>query len=66
MELSTTWEATDYATTKELLKILCNPKVHYHIHKSPFTGPYPEPDQFSPYLSKIHLNIIHPLTSFPL
>jgi hypothetical protein len=34
--------------------------------QEPFTGPYPEPDQFSPYqpsyLSNIHFNIINPPT----
>jgi hypothetical protein len=33
----------------------------------PFTGPYPEPGQSSPYrpiLSKIHFNIIHPPLSW--
>jgi hypothetical protein len=35
--------------------------------QDPSTGPYPEPDQSSPYhpiLSKIHFNIMHPHTSW--
>jgi hypothetical protein len=35
--------------------------------QDPSTGPYPEPDQSSPYqpiLSKIHFNIVHPTTSW--
>jgi hypothetical protein len=66
-EPSPSWEAANCAATQELPSILWNPEVHYPFHKSPFTGPYPEPDQCSPYhpiLSKIHFNIIHPPTSW--
>jgi hypothetical protein len=34
-ELSPSWEAANCAATQELPSILCNPKFHHRVHKSP-------------------------------
>jgi len=66
MEQSPSWEANRFSASKEIPRILWNPKVHYRIPNSPIC-PYPEPARSSPpptsYFLKIHLNIIFPSTS---
>jgi hypothetical protein len=68
MELSPFWEAANCAATQELISVLWNPKVRFRVHKNPPLVPIPS--QIDPiytipsYLSKIHFNIVHPLTSW--
>jgi hypothetical protein len=63
MELSPSLEAASRAVTEEILSILVNSKVQYHIQNSPPL--VPTQIQISPvhttpfYKSKIHFNVIH-------
>jgi hypothetical protein len=34
MEQSPSWEATRFTASQEISRILCNPKIHYRLHKS--------------------------------
>jgi hypothetical protein len=68
MELSPFWEPASCAATRELPSILWNPKIHYRVHKNPpvvliLTQINPV-HTTSSYLTKTHLNIIHPPSSW--
>jgi hypothetical protein len=64
MQQSPSWEANRFSATKEIPRILWNPKVHYPIHKrSPPVNILRHIDQVHTptcHFPKIHLNIILP------
>jgi hypothetical protein len=68
MELSSSWEAVNFAATQEPPSILWNPKVHYRVQKSPPLVPILSPIIPIHTIQSISLrsifNIVHPTTSW--
>jgi hypothetical protein len=50
MQPSPSWEAASRLATQEFPNILWNPKGHYLCSEDPYTGPYLEPHESSPYI----------------
>jgi hypothetical protein len=66
MDLSPSCEAASRSPTQEFTNTLCNPKVHYLVHKNPALVPILfriNPVHTTPsYLSKTHFRVILSLT----
>jgi hypothetical protein len=67
-ELSPSWEAANSAVTQKFPSILWDPKVHYRVHNSTppvlILSQIKQSKTIPSYPSRIHLNIVHPLTSW--
>jgi hypothetical protein len=58
MELSPSFEASSCSATQEIFSTLRNPKVHWHIQKSPILVPALSVDTHPSHIFKIHFDII--------
>jgi len=54
MEHSPSWEANRFSASQEIPLILCNPKVHYRVYKSPPL--FPVLSQMNPFHAPPHPN----------
>jgi len=66
MEQSPSWEANSHSASQEIPCLLWNPKIDYHVQKSPILTPILSQmnpfHTFPPYFPKIYANIILPYT----
>jgi hypothetical protein len=64
MEWGPSWKNDSTSAGQEILRLLCNPIVHYRVHKISHLDPvlsHMNPvHSFTYYFSKFHFNIIKP------
>jgi len=62
MQESLSWHANSHIGSQEILRLLCTPKIHYRVHKSPPLVPILSQmyliHNFPPYFPEIFSNII--------
>jgi len=50
MKYSLSWEANSRSARQEIPRLLLEPEGSLPCSQDPDTGPYPEPDEYSPHL----------------